>query len=384
MPHSAPLISTLVFGLVLAFGFGLVAQRLRLPPLIGYLLAGIAIGPFTPGFVADQSAANQLAEIGIILLMFGVGLHFSFEDLLSVRAIAISGALAQALVATPLGMAVGWWQGWTPGAGLVFGIALSVASTVVLLRLLQERRLLDTERGRITVGWLIIQDLGMVLVLVLLPVLAGVLKGTEDAPDPSHLLLAITITLGKIAAFIVIMLLVGREVIPLILHYVAHTGSRELFRLAVLSIALGAAYAAAELVGVSLALGAFFAGMILSESRLSQQAATESLPLRDAFAVLFFVSVGMLFDPRIIVEAPAALFATVFIILVAKTAAAYLVVRLFGHQVPTALAISVSLAQIGEFSFILAGLGVALAVLPEAARNLILAGAISRFSSIRC
>jgi monovalent cation:H+ antiporter-2, CPA2 family len=376
MPHSAPLISTLVFGLVLAFGFGLVAQRLRLPPLIGYLLAGIAIGPFTPGFVADQSAANQLAEIGIILLMFGVGLHFSFEDLLSVRAIAISGALAQALVATPLGMAVGWWQGWTPGAGLVFGIALSIASTVVLLRLLQERRLLDTERGRITVGWLIIQDLGMVLVLVLLPVLAGVLKGTEDAPDPSHLLLAITITLGKIAAFIVIMLLVGREVIPLILHYVAHTGSRELFRLAVLSIALGAAYAAAELVGVSLALGAFFAGMILSESRLSQQAATESLPLRDAFAVLFFVSVGMLFDPRIIVEAPAALFATVFIILVAKTAAAYLVVRLFGHQVPTALAISVSLAQIGEFSFILAGLGVALAVLPEAARNLILAGAI--------
>jgi K+:H+ antiporter len=376
MPHSAPLISTLVFGLVLAFGFGLVAQRLRLPPLIGYLLAGIAIGPFTPGFVADQSAANQLAEIGIILLMFGVGLHFSFEDLLSVRAIAISGALAQALVATPLGMAVGWWQGWTPGAGLVFGIALSIASTVVLLRLLQERRLLDTERGRITVGWLIVQDLGMVLVLVLLPVLAGVLKGTEDAPDPSHLLLAITITLGKIAAFIVIMLLVGREVIPLILHYVAHTGSRELFRLAVLSIALGAAYAAAELVGVSLALGAFFAGMILSESRLSQQAATESLPLRDAFAVLFFVSVGMLFNPKIIIEAPAASFATIFIILIAKTAAAYVVVRAFGHQVPTSLVILVSLAQIGEFSFILAGLGVALAVLPEAARNLILAGAI--------
>ena len=202
----------------------------------------------------------------------------SFEDLLSVRAIAISGALAQALVATPLGMAVGWWQGWTPGASLVFGIALSIASTVVLLRLLQERRLLDTERGRITVGWLIVQDLGMVLVLVLLPVLAGMLKGTEDAPDTSHLLQAITITLGKVAAFIIIMLLVGRKVIPLILHYVAHTGSRELFRLAVLSIALGAAYAAAELVGVSLALGAFFAGMILSESRLSQQAATESLP----------------------------------------------------------------------------------------------------------
>jgi CPA2 family monovalent cation:H+ antiporter-2 len=376
MPHSAPLISTLVFGLVLAFGFGLVAQRLRLPPLIGYLLAGIAIGPFTPGFVADQGAANQLAEIGVILLMFGVGLHFSFEDLLSVRAIAISGAFAQALVATPLGMAVGWWQGWTPAAGLVFGIALSIASTVVLLRLLQERRLLDSERGRITVGWLIVQDLGMALVLVLLPVLTGVLKGTENAPDTSHLLQAIIITLGKIAAFIVIMLLVGRKVIPLILHYVAHTGSRELFRLAVLSIALGAAYSAAELVGVSLALGAFFAGMILSESRLSQQAATESLPLRDAFAVLFFVSVGMLFNPKIIIESPAALFATIFVILIAKTAPAYLVVRMFGHRMPTALAISVSLAQIGEFSFILAGLGVSLAVLPESARDLILAGAI--------
>ena len=376
MPHSAPLISTLAVGLVLAFAFGLVAQRLRLPPLIGYLLAGIAIGPFTPGFVADQSVANQLAEIGVILLMFGVGLHFSLEDLLSVRAIAVPGALAQVLVATPLGMAVGWWQGWTPGAGLVFGIALSIASTVVLLRLLQERRLLDTERGRITVGWLVVQDLGMVLVLVLLPALAGVLKGTGDAPDPAQLLEAITLTLGKVAAFIVVMLVVGRKVIPLILHYVAHTGSRELFRLAVLSIALGFAYLAAELFGVSLALGAFFAGMILSESRLSQQAATESLPLRDAFAVLFFVSVGMLFDPRILIEAPAALFATLFIILIAKTAAAYLVVRLFGHQAPTALSISVSLAQIGEFSFILAGLGVSLAILPESARSLILAGAI--------
>ena len=376
MPHSAPLISTLAVGLVLAFGFGLVAQRLKLPPLIGYLLAGIAIGPFTPGFVADQSVANQLAEIGVILLMFGVGLHFSLEDLLSVRAIAVSGALAQALVATPLGMAVGWWQGWTPGAGLVFGIALSIASTVVLLRLLQERRLLDTERGRITVGWLVVQDLGMVLVLVLLPALAGRLRGTGDAPDPAQLLEAITLTLGKVAAFIVVMLLVGRKVIPLVLHYVAHTGSRELFRLAVLSIALGFAYLATELFGVSLALGAFFAGMILSESRLSQQAATESLPLRDAFAVLFFVSVGMLFDPRILIEAPAALFATIFIILIAKTAAAYLVVRLFGHQAPTALTISVSLAQIGEFSFILAGLGVSLAILPESARSLILAGAI--------
>ena len=365
-----------MFGLVLAFAFGLVAQRLRLSPLIGYLIAGIAIGPFTPGFIADQGVANQLAEIGIILLMFGVGLHFSLADLLSVRAIAIPGALAQALVATPLGMLLGWLQGWPPGAGLIFGIALSVASTVVVLRLLQERRLLDTERGRITVGWLIVQDIGMVLVLVLLPALVGVLKGMETTPDITVLLETVAITLGKIGAFLLVMLVVGKKLIPAILHYVAHTGSRELFRLAVLSIALGFAYAAAELFGVSLALGAFFAGMILSESRLSQQAATESLPLRDAFAVLFFVSVGMLLDPMIIIEAPAALVATIFIILVVKSAAAFLVVRLYGHQLPTALAVSVSLAQIGEFSFILANLGVHLTLMPESVRNLILAGAI--------
>mgnify|MGYP005849950745 CR=1 FL=1 len=374
--HATPLISTLVVGLVLAFSFGLVAQRLRLPPLIGYLVAGIAIGPFTPGFVADQGVANQLAEIGVILLMFGVGLHFSLQDLLSVRAIAIPGALAQALVATPLGMMVGWWQGWPPAAGLVFGIALSVASTVVLLRLLQERRLLDTERGRITVGWLIVQDIFMVLVLVLLPVLADALKGVEGAVGEYRLLNTIALTLGKIAAFFIVMLVVGRKLIPWVLHYVAHTGSRELFRLAVLSIALGVAAGAAELFGVSLALGAFFAGMILSESRLSQQAATESLPLRDAFAVLFFVSVGMLFDPGILIEAPGALFATIFIILIAKSAAAYLLVRVFGYGAPAALAISISLAQIGEFSFILAGRGIALDLMPVEARDLILAGAI--------
>jgi monovalent cation:H+ antiporter-2, CPA2 family len=377
MPHSAPLISTIVIGVVLAFAFGLVAQRLRLPPLIGYLLAGIAVGPFTPGLVADQSIANQLAEIGVILLMFGVGLHFSLADLLSVRAIAIPGALAQALVATPLGVVVGWWQGWTPGAGLIFGIALSIASTVVLLRLLQERRLLDTERGRITVGWLIVQDLAMVLVLVMLPALAGALKGAEDgAGDPGALLTSIAVTLGKIAAFVVVMLVVGKKLIPALLHYVAHTGSRELFRLAVLSIALGVAFASSELFGVSLALGAFFAGMILSESRLSQQAATESLPLRDAFAVLFFVSVGMLFDPSIVFTAPAALLATVLIIVVGKSIAAYVVVRLFGHERSAALAIAASLAQIGEFSFILAGRAMGSALLPEVGGNLILAGAI--------
>ena len=376
MPHVPPLVSTLAIGLVLAFALGVLVHRFKLPPLVGYLLAGILIGPFTPGYVADQNIANQLAEVGVILLMFGVGLHFSLDDLLSVRAIAIPGALAQGLIATPLGMLVGLWLGWTLGAGLVFGVALSVASTVVLLRLLQERRLVETERGRITVGWLIVQDLAMVIVLVLLPALAGMFRGVEATPDMGEVLLSIIVVLGKFAIFVAIMLLVGKRVIPAILHYVAHTGSRELFRLAVLAIALGVAYVAAALFGISLALGAFFAGMMLSESRLSQQAATESLPLRDAFAVLFFVSVGMLFNPAIMLQAPLALLATVLIILFAKTFAAYLVVRLFGHSPATALTISTSLAQIGEFSFILAGLGLSLKVLPEQGRDLILAGAI--------
>ena len=376
MPHVPPLVSTLAIGLVLAFALGVLVHRFKLPPLVGYLLAGILIGPFTPGYVADQNIANQLAEVGVILLMFGVGLHFSLDDLLSVRALAIPGALAQGLIATPLGILVGLWLGWTLGAGLVFGVALSVASTVVLLRLLQERRLVETERGRITVGWLIVQDLAMVIVLVLLPALAGMFRGVEATPDMGEVLLSITIVLGKFAIFVAIMLLVGKRLIPAVLHYVAHTGSRELFRLAVLAIALGVAYVAAELFGISLALGAFFAGMMLSESRLSQQAATESLPLRDAFAVLFFVSVGMLFNPGIMLDAPLALIATVLIILLAKTVAAYLVVRLFGHSPATALTIATSLAQIGEFSFILAGLALSLKVLPEQGRDLILAGAI--------
>jgi len=360
MLHVPPLVSTLAIGLVLAFSLGVLAHRLKLPPLVGYLLAGIALGPFTPGFVADQNIANQLAEVGVILLMFGVGLHFSLEDLLSVRGIAIPGALAQGLVATPLGMAVGWWLGWGTGAGVLFGLALSVASTVVLLRLMQERRLLETERGKITVGWLIVQDIAMILVLVLLPGLAALYKGLEAAPDAAAIVRAVGLMLGKFAIFVAVMLIVGKKLIPAILHYVAHTGSRELFRLAVLSIALGVAYAAAELFGVSLALGAFFAGMMLSESRLSQQAAQESLPLRDAFAVLFFVSVGMLFNPAAVLTAPMALLATVLIILLGKSIAAYAVVRLFGLPGPTALTISASLAQIGEFSFILANLGLSL------------------------
>jgi CPA2 family monovalent cation:H+ antiporter-2 len=376
MPHVPPLVSTIALGLVLAFSFGVIAHRLRLPPLIGYLVAGILIGPFTPGYVADQNIANQLAEVGVILLMFGVGLHFSPKDLLSVRAIAVPGAAAQALIAAPLGLGVGWWLGWPLGAGLIFGIALSVASTVVVLRVLQERRLLDTERGKITVGWLIVQDIAMILVLVLLPGLAALFQGMETAPKPTEILLSITMLLAKFGVFVAGMLIVGKKLIPAILHYVAHTGSRELFRLAVLAIALGVAYAAAELFGISLALGAFFAGMILSESALSQQAATESLPLRDAFAVLFFVSVGMLFNPAILADAPLALLATVLIIVIGKSAAAYLVVRLFGHTRPTALMITASLAQIGEFSFILANRSLELGLLPADGRDLILAGAI--------
>jgi monovalent cation:H+ antiporter-2, CPA2 family len=377
MPHQTPLISTIVLGLVLAFVFGALAHRFRISPLAGYLLAGIAIGPFTPGFIADQKLANELAEIGVILLMFGVGLHFSLEDLLSVRAIAIPGAIIQIVLATLLGMALAWGLGWPMGAGLVFGLALSVASTVVVLRALQEGRLLETERGRIAVGWLIVEDLVMVLTLVLLPPLAGVLKGeAATTADWQALALPVGFTLAKVVFFIAGMLVFGIRVIPWILHYVAHTGSRELFRLAVLAIALGVAYGAAELFDVSFALGAFLAGMVLSESELSQRAASESLPLRDAFAVLFFVSVGMLVDPTILVKAPLAVLATVLIIVGGKAAIGYAIVRLFRYPQPTALMIAASRAQIGEFSFILAGLGVALALLPVEGRDLILAGAI--------
>lgn len=377
MHHNTPLISTVVVGLVLAFILGALAQRVRISPLVGYLLAGVVMGPFTPGYVADQKIANELAEIGIILLMFGVGLHFSLKDLLSVRAIAVPGAVVQIAVATLLGMSLGWTLGWPIGGGLVFGLALSVASTVVLLRALQERRLVDTERGRIAVGWLIVEDLAMVLTLVLLPALAGLLKG-EGANGLSAYAMAqpVLITLGKVAAFVIFMLVVGRRVIPWVLHYVAHTGSRELFRLAVFAISLGVAFGAAVLFDVSFALGAFFAGMILSESELSQRAANETLPLRDAFAVLFFVSVGMLVDPAIITREPLPLLATVFIIIFGKSVAAFGIVRMFGHPTSTALTISASLAQIGEFSFILVSLGVSLALLPDRGRDLVLAGAI--------
>jgi len=384
MPHDTPLIATVVAGLGLAFVFGTIAQRFRVPPLVGYLIAGVAVGPFTPGFVADQALATELAELGIILLMFGVGLHFSLNDLLSVRAIAVPGAIAQIAVATLLGLGLALVMGWTVGAGLVFGLALSVASTVVLLRALQERRLMDTERGKIAVGWLIVEDLAMVLALVLFPAVAS-FQGGDGAALTSDPLAArfglgltgvLALTLIKIAVFIALMLVVGRRLIPWALHYIAHTGSRELFRLAVLAIALCIAFGATKLFGVSLALGAFFAGMMLRESPLSQRAAQETLPLRDAFAVLFFVSVGMLFDPLSVVREPWPFVATLFVIVVGKSLAALLIVVLFRHPMATALMISASLAQIGEFSFILAELGVALNLLPKAGRDLILAGAI--------
>jgi CPA2 family monovalent cation:H+ antiporter-2 len=381
MPQHTPLIATIVFGLVLAFLFGAAANRLRLSPLVGYLLAGVAVGPYTPGFIADQSLAAQLAEIGVILLMFGVGMHFSAKDLLSVRAVAVPGAVAQICLSTLLGMALSWAMGWPPGAGFVFGLALSVASTVVMLRALQERHLLDTDRGRIAVGWLIVQDLAMVLALVLLPALAGLLSETRSAspassPSASEIASALAWTVGKVAVFVGLMLVIGRRVIPWILHYVAHTGSRELFRLAVLAIALGVAYGAATLFDVSFALGAFFAGMVLAESELSQQAAAESLPLRDAFAVLFFVSVGMLFDPLIIVRDPLAVIAALAIVWIGNSGVGLLIMRGLRQPLGTGLLIGASLAQIGEFSFILTGLGVRLDLLPEAGRDLILAVAI--------
>lgn len=380
MHHDTSLIDIIAVGLAVAFVLGTLAQEVKLSPLVGYLLAGVCVGPFTPGFVADQTMANQLSELGVMLLMFGVGLHFSLDDLMEVKWIAVPGALAQIVVATLLGWALAWSMGWPLMQGLVFGLALSVASTVVLLRALEERRLLETQRGRIAVGWLIVEDLVMVIALVLLPALANVLGGSagaaEHAGESTSLLAALGWTLLKMVAFVAVMLVVGRRVIPWSLEKVAATGSRELFTLAVLGIALGVAFGSAKLFGVSFALGAFFAGMLLKESELSHKAASDSLPLRDAFAVLFFVSVGMLFDPMILIAHPWQVLATFLTVTVGKSLAAFVIVRAFGHPTGTALTISTSLAQIGEFSFILAGLGVQLAILPETGRDLILAGAL--------
>lgn len=377
MPHAVTLITTISAGLGLALVLGFIAARLGLPALAGYLLAGIAIGPYTPGFVADTAIAAQLAEIGVMLLMFGVGLHFSLDDLLAVRKIALPGAVVQMAAATLLGMGVALWWGWSVGAALVFGLCLSVASTVVLLKALESQGQLDTMNGRIAVGWLVVEDLAMVLVLVLLPPAGAWLTGAPATEgEGTRLWVSLGTTLAQVAAFVALMLVVGRRLFPWLLWQVARTGSRELFTLCVVAVALGIAYGSASLFGVSFALGAFFAGMVMRESEFSHRAAEESLPLRDAFAVLFFVSVGMLFDPRVLVDQPLQVLAVVGIIVFGKSVAAAALVLLFGYPLNTALTVSASLAQIGEFSFILAGLGLSLGLLPAQGQSLILAGAL--------
>jgi K+:H+ antiporter len=373
LPHDTPLIATIAVAFVLALIFGVIATRVRVPPLVGYLLAGIALGPFTPGLAADPGLTTQLADVGVILLMFGVGLRFSFADLFKMRRVALPGAIAQMIVATAIGagLAIAW--GWSAGAGIVFGLALSVASTVVLLQALDRRNVLGSPEGHIAMGWLIVEDLAMVLVLVMLPVLAA--DGSSGA-GTGDLITAVALVLGKVVLFGALALFIGTRLVPWLLLQVIRTGSRELFTLAVLAIALGIAYGSAAAFGVSFALGAFFAGVILSESELSQRAAADSLPLKDAFAVLFFVSVGMLFDPSMLLRAPLELLAVLGVILLGKTVTAYAIVRAFRFPPRTALTVSASLAQIGEFSFILASLGASLGILPTQGRDLILAGAI--------
>lgn len=377
MPHDVSLIATLAAGFGLALILGFIAERLKLPALVGYLLAGIVIGPATPGFVADVGIAGQLSEIGVMLLMFGVGLHFSLADLLAVRRIAVPGAVVQMAVATALGMGMAAWWGWSIGAGLVFGLSLSVASTVVLLKALETRGVLESMNGRIAVGWLVVEDLAMVIVLVLLPPLAGVLGAKVDAVATDvPLWRTIGLTLLQVGAFIALMLVVGRRVLPWLLWQVAKTGSRELFTLSVVAAAVSIAFGAAGLFGVSFALGAFFAGMVMRESEFSHRAAEESLPLRDAFAVLFFVSVGMLFDPTVLVEEPVHVLGVVAVIIIGKSIAAAVLVIAFRYPLNTAFTVAASLAQIGEFSFILAGLGLSLGLLPQQGQSLILAGAL--------
>jgi monovalent cation:H+ antiporter-2, CPA2 family len=380
VPHDVPLITTIAAALGLALIMGFIAARLRLPALVGYLIAGIIIGPATPGFVADIELSNQLAEIGVMLLMFGVGLHFSLDDLLAVRRIALPGAIVQIVAATLLGIGVTALWGWSLAAGIVFGLALSVASTVVLLRALESRGVLESVNGRIAVGWLVVEDLVMVLVLVLLPPFSVWLGGNSPIPaegaGDQSLLITLVFTLGRVSVFVALMLVVGRRLFPWLLWQIARTGSRELFTLCVIAAAVGIAYGSAELFGVSFALGAFFAGMVMRESPLSYRAAEESLPLRDAFSVLFFVSVGMLFDPNVIINQPLKLLEVLAIIIFGKSLAAFFLVLLFRYPLNTALTVSASLAQIGEFSFILASLGVSLGLLPTEGQSLILAGAI--------
>ena len=376
MHPEMPLIVTMAAALGLALVLGFAASRAKLPALVGYLVAGVLLGPHTPGFVADVDLAAQLAEVGVMLLMFGVGLHFSVDDLLAVRKVAVPGAVVQMGVATALGAGLATLWGWDLPAALVFGISLSVASTVVLLRALESRGVLASRNGQIAVGWLVVEDLAMVLVLVLLPVFATVVAEGSGPTDWSAIGATLAKTLLAVGAFVGLMLLGGRRVLPWLLWQISRTGSRELFTLCVMAVAVGIAYGASALFGVSVALGAFFAGLVLRESEFSHRAAEESLPFRDAFAVLFFVSVGMLFDPMVLVERPLQVLATVAIILVGKSIAAAALVLALRYPLNTALTVSASLAQIGEFSFILAAIGGSLGLLPPEAKSLIVAGAL--------
>jgi CPA2 family monovalent cation:H+ antiporter-2 len=376
VPHDVDLIILLAVGFGVALIFGYIAARLRLPPLIGYLIAGIIISPNTPGIEADIHLANQLAELGVMFLMFGVGMHFSLKDLLLVRRIALPGAILQIAVATLLGIGVSMLWGWSFGSALVFGLSLSCASTVVLLKALGDRGLLDSVNGKIAVGWLLVEDLVMVLVLVLLPATAVLLGGKAPAGADGNIWLTLGITLLKVIGFIAFMLIVGKRVVPIIMQFVARLGSRELFTLTVVAAAVSIAYGSYAIFGVSMALGAFFAGMVVKESDFSHRAEEETLPLREIFSILFFVSVGMLFDPHILVESPLHILAVIAIIMVGKTLAAMALVLFFRYPINTALTVGASLAQIGEFSFILATLGVSLGLLSLEAQNLILAGAL--------
>ncbi|MEA2246179.1 MAG: monovalent cation:H+ antiporter-2, family [Solirubrobacteraceae bacterium] len=374
--HDTDFIATIAIGLSAAFVGGVAAHALRLPVIVGYLLAGMAVGPFTPGLVADTDIARELAEIGVILLMFGVGIHFSVGDLLAVRRIALPGAVGQVAIATLLGVGLASWWGWTVGEGVVFGLALSVASTVVLLRGLTAAGVLDSKAGRTAVGWLVVEDLIMVVALVLLPALAGPLGGVSPAGEDGPIGAVLALTLGKVAVFVALMLVVGVRVIPRLLEWVERTGSRELFILATLAFAIGIAYGAAELFDVSFALGAFLAGMVVNESELSHRAGEEALPLREAFAVLFFVSVGMLIDPAFLVDELGRLLAVVAVVIIGKALAALVIVLALRGGAGVALTVAAGLAQIGEFSFILVEMGRSLELLPAEATGLVLAAAV--------
>jgi CPA2 family monovalent cation:H+ antiporter-2 len=373
---SAPLATTLVVSLSAAFIGGLTAAKLRLSPIVGYLLAGVILGPLTPEFIVDSDVTTQIAEIGIVLLMFGVGLHFSLKDLLEVKGIAIPGALGQIAVAMALGTAVTYYWGWPLKGGLLFGLALSVASTVVLLRTLEEHNLLHTNNGHIAIGWLIVEDLIIVLTLVLLPTLALKVDDITSA-NMKDVLVALARALGELAAFIACMFFIGKRLLPWMLGFAASTRSRELFTLAVFVVAVGVAFGTASLFNISLALGAFFAGMTIKESELSSEVSEKFLPFQDAFAVLFFVSVGMLFNPEILFQHPIQVITVILIITIGKSVAAFIIVLLCRYPLRTALLISASLAQIGEFSFILGALGVSYGLFSEAAKDMILAGALA-------